>query len=74
MKIAGVTLDDVKQAVRNEPDFIACSRFKCSLKILLERYPEGVPPDLQSQALVMTPEEIETEYQAAMASLRADLI
>ena len=70
MKIAGQTMDDIHEAIRTRPDFIAIARFKSSLKLLLERYPEGVPIEVQSQALVMTPEAIEAEYQAALAILR----
>ena len=70
MKIAGQTMDDIHEAIRTRPDFIAIARFKSSLKMLLERYPDGVPIDMQCQALVMTPEEIDAEYQAALETLR----
>lgn len=70
MKIAGQTLNDIHEAIQTRPDFIAMARFKSSLKNLLERYPEGVPIEMQCQALIMSPEAIEAEYKAALKILR----
>jgi hypothetical protein len=65
-----MTPEEMQKKIWTEPDFVALKRFDYSLAKVLERYPEGVPPHLVAQALLMTEEEVETSYQEVVRKLR----
>lgn len=61
---------DAKKLVETDPDYIALKRFDFSLKVLLERYPEGCPDRIIANALMIPEYEVEEIYQQAVARLR----
>ena len=64
------SVDEIRTRIQTEPDFINLKRFEYSLEKVLERYPEGAPPRLIAQALLMTEEEGEELYQRTVLKLR----
>lgn len=64
------SVDEIRTRIQTEPDFINLKRFEYSLEKVLERYPEGAPPRLIAQALLMTEEEVEELYQRTVLKLR----
>lgn len=66
-----VTDADVKEAIENDPDFIALPRFKCSLRNFVDRYPDGAPDDAMiARALCMSEREINAIFHATLEDLR----
>jgi len=61
---------EVKQKLYMDSDFIAIKRFDYSLKKLLQKYPEGVPPKIIAQALDLSEPELESLTTATLAKLR----
>lgn len=71
MSDVNVTADDVKDAIENDPDFIALARFDCSLAKFVERYPDGAPSNVMiAKALCTSEEDVENIYQEAMKFLK----
>lgn len=64
------TVEEIRTRIQTEPDFVNLKRFDYSLEKVLERYPEGAPPRLIAQALLMTEEEVEELYQQTVVRLR----
>jgi len=63
--------EELKRSVSNNPDFVYLPRYGCSLKRVLERYPDGVPsPTMAAKALDITEEEYESVVDNAMAKLK----
>jgi hypothetical protein len=58
------------EMLAEDPDYILVKRFNYSLVKLLERYPDGAPPNVVAAALGMTEDEVEKRYQAIVKSLR----
>ncbi len=70
--MAQVTLEDVKEAISNDMDFIALPRFQCSLRRFVERYPDGSPNGTTiAKALCLSEQEIEEIYAKAMLTMKA---
>jgi hypothetical protein len=65
-----MTLEEIRHKIDTDPDFVHAKRFDNSLKILLEKYPEGAPAKVVAQALLLTEEEVEDLYQKAVVKLR----
>lgn len=65
-----LTPEQMKQLIENDPDFIASKRYNYSLKMLLERYPEGCPDRIVASALQLEEEEIDAIYQEIVKKLR----
>lgn len=68
-----MTVEEIRRKIDTEPDYIACKTFEHSLDKLIERYPEGAPMRIISQALMMTEKEVEELYQALVVRLREDM-
>lgn len=57
--------EELKKALNEDPDFVHLPRYGCSLKRVLERYPDGLPSaTMAAKALGVT----EPEYDALVAS------
>lgn len=56
--------------VRTDPDFVALSRYGCSLKKVMSRFPNGVEALMAAQALNMPIEEFEELINIAILKLR----
>lgn len=61
---------DVKNMLETNPDYIAIKRYKNSLTILENRYPDGAPDHIIAKALLISEEEVEKRYQEIVALLR----
>jgi hypothetical protein len=63
-------MQDVKQMLEQVPDFIAIKRYKNSLAVLEQRYPDNIPSHIVALALEMTEEQVEERYLQIVACLR----
>ena len=63
-------LEEVKELIRKDKDFIYSKRFDFSLKKLLERYPEGAPTKLIAQVLLMEESEVEELVEESITLIR----
>jgi hypothetical protein len=66
-------VNDVKQKLIDDPDFVFLRRFDYSMKKVLERYPDGLPEKLISQALMLSEEEVEALYQETLSFFRKEM-
>ena len=60
----------MKILVEEDEDFIALKRFNFSIKNLLKRYPDGAPTHVSAGALLVSEEELETEYTKVVEKLK----
>ena len=65
-----MTLEEIKELIEQDKDFIYSKRFDFSIEKLLERYPEGAPTKVIAQVLLVTEEEVDKLTQEAILSLR----
>jgi hypothetical protein len=65
-----LNVDQIRQLIDTEPDFVNLRRYGNSLEKVIEAYPDGAPDKVISQALLMTPEEIEELYEEVVLKLR----
>lgn len=65
-----MNIEEIRQKIDTEPDFVNSKRFDFSLDKLLDRYPDGAPGRVIAQALLMTEEEVEELYLRTVAKLR----
>jgi hypothetical protein len=63
----------LKSKIENDPDFINLKRFDFSLKKMCEKYPNGAPDRVISQALGCSETEINQCYQQALAKLKSQI-
>lgn len=68
-----MTSDEVRTLIETDPDYIFIKRFEFSLEKLMERYPDGAPPKVVAQALMMTEEEVQDVYETVIVKLRQAL-
>lgn len=62
----------MKNEIETNPDYICLPRYGCSLKRVLDRYPDGVPTaSMAAKALNVTEEEYEALVSGAMEKLRS---
>lgn len=62
--------EEAKKKIESEPDFIYNKRFEFSLEKCLERYPDGAPPRIVAQSLLMTEDEVEETTRHVVQKLR----
>ncbi len=63
----------LQKKITEDPDFIYCPRLGNSLKKLINKHPEGVDDERLEKVLLMTSDEIEAIYQAALSKLRKSI-
>lgn len=63
-------LEEIRQKIEEDVDYIYSKRFDYSLAKLLERYPEGAPTKVIAQSLLMTEEEVEVLFEGVIQKLR----
>jgi hypothetical protein len=64
--------EELKRVITDDPDFVDLPRYGCSLKRVLERYPDGLPTTAMSaKALGITEEEFGVLIDGAMKKLKA---
>jgi hypothetical protein len=66
-------MQNVKQLLEQDPDYVAIKRYGNSLIALEKRYPISVPSHVIAQALDMTEEQIEEEYLKIISCIRATM-
>lgn len=65
--------EDKKKQILNDPDYIEHPKFSCSVKKLLDKYPDGVDDDTIAKILMMDKSEVEAIYQESIKKLRKKL-
>ena len=66
-------MQDVKQMMEQNPDYIAIKRYCNSLAALEKRYPDNIPSHIVALALNLTEEQVEEEYQKIISCIRANM-
>ena len=64
---------DIKNKIETDPDFINLKRFDFSLKKLCEKYPNGAPERILSQAFCLPEAEINQRYQQTLQKLKSQI-
>lgn len=62
--------EDIKVRLHTDPDYICSKRFDCSVKALLERYPNGAPDRIISSSLMITEEDLQQKFNEIVQKLR----
>lgn len=65
-----MTLEEIRELIQKDSNFIYSKRFDFSLEKLLERYPEGAPTKVIAQVLLITEEEVDKLVEEAVVALR----
>lgn len=65
-----LTQQQIRNKIENDDDFINYPRFNNSIKKLMLKHPNGVKTETISKALGMSPEEVESTFQAAITKLK----
>jgi len=63
--------DDIRDRIDTDQDFVNLKKFDYSLEKTLEHYPDGAPPKVVAQALMMSETEVEELYQRIISKLRS---
>lgn len=63
-------IEEKKHRILEEEDYIDSSKFKHSLKELLEKNPDGVDDETIAKVLNMSVEDVEKTYQSAIKKLK----
>ena len=59
--------------INEDPDYIEHPKFSCSIKKLLDKYPDGVDDDTIAKILLMDKSEVEAIYQESIKKIRKKL-
>ena len=62
-----------RERIEQDPDFVNLKKFDYSLKRMLEKYPNGAPDRVISQALQIPEAEIDQRFQSILDKLKKDL-
>lgn len=63
----------LKKKIESDPDFIYCPRLGNSLRIFLEKYPEGVEDSKIAKILLVDEEDVEAIFQSAIVKIRKSM-
>lgn len=63
-------LENKFKKINEEPDFIVLNKFDCSIKKLLEKYPDGVPDRLICQALLINETELDLIWKGIITKFK----
>lgn len=66
-------LVEIKKIIETDDDYIACPKFKNSLKLLISRFPDSVDDDKIAKYLMISESEVKKLYQSAIQKLRKGL-
>jgi hypothetical protein len=67
------SVDEMRNRIRTENDYVALKRFDYSLQNVLEKFPDGAPIKVIAQGLLMTEEEVEELLETVIFKLRNKL-
>lgn len=62
-----------KERIEQDPDFVNLKKFDFSLRRMLEKYPNGAPDRIISQALQIPEAEINQHFQSILQKLKEQL-
>jgi hypothetical protein len=65
-----MTINEIRQKINEEDDFVNLKRLDFSLEKALIKYQEGCPDKVIAQALAMTEEDVEEFYQKTITKLQ----
>jgi hypothetical protein len=65
--------EDKKSKINLDEDFIDCTRFKNSVKKLIEKHPDGVDDETICKVLCITQEELSSLFSDALIKIRKEL-
>ncbi len=71
---ADVNLQEIKDMIAADSDFIYSPRFNFSMKNLMDKFPEGASDKLIAQVLLISEEEVRRLAEEAMLKLREKII
>lgn len=60
----------MRQRIAEDPNFVHLNRFGYSLQKLSERYPDGCPPRIIAQALMISEDDVGALYAGIVSKLR----
>jgi hypothetical protein len=63
----------LKKKVESDPDYVYCPRLGNSLRIFLEKYPEGIENTKIAKILLIDEEEVEGIFQSALVKIRKSM-
>lgn len=63
----------LKKKIESDPDFIYCPRLGNSLRIFLEKYPEGVEDSKIAKILLVDEEDVEAIFHSAIIKIRKSM-
>ncbi len=66
-------LEELKETLSTDRDFVCLPRYGCSLKRVLDRYPDGVPDVMGAEALHLSVNAYNDLVAGAMEELRSHL-
>ena len=67
-------MEDIQKRLETEEDFINLRRYGFSLKVLLDKYPNGCPDHIIAAALNLTEDELEIHHQKIISCLRHQMV
>ena len=62
--------DKIRLRIENEEDFIYYPRLNNSLKLLIQKNPDGLDNDKIAKALMISEEEVEKIFESAVNKIR----
>lgn len=65
-----MTVEEIRNRLSTEEDWIPLKRFGYSVKTLLDRYPDGVPDRIIAQCMLIEEDRVENLYQEILDKLR----
>jgi hypothetical protein len=65
-----MTTEEVQMKIQEDPNFVYLKRFEHSIDRLEVRYPDGCPDHVIAQALLITEDDVVSQYNAIVLKLR----
>lgn len=62
-----------KEMIETDEDYINCPHSKNSLRVLIQKNPDGISNERISKVLMITEKEVEEAYESALSKIKAKL-
>ncbi len=66
-------MEELRETLNNDKDFVCLPRYGCSLKRVIDRYPDGVPDPMGAEALHLSVAAYNALVEGAKEKLRSHL-
>lgn len=66
-------MEELRETLNTDKDFVCLPRYGCSLRRVMDRYPDGVPDTMGAEALHLSVNAYNDLVNGAMEKLRAHL-